>query len=759
MQIVWHIERILILRYTTSQLSHTFELNKRGRTSFLIVFFVLFIISALISPAWSDIRITRESKGETSIQKDLFLLEDPDGRFTIQDITQGSQNKNFIANKQAKTGFGYSDSVYWIKLTIHKEPENTLSWVLKHTYPHLDQIEFYSPTSDNAYTRIFTGDAYSFNERPVKNRFFIFPIDPTPAGTTYYLRLSSKGAISFPLSIIDMSAFQDQDHASQLATGLFFGALLIMVIYYLFFFIFIREKLYFYYAVHVLFIALHQIVWFGFGFEYIWSESPWLNNILDLVAGNGIFFFLGLFTMDYLRTRTLMPRLHYVLMGSTILIGAGFFIIFILERKLVLGLINNLQMAQILIILVVAITGCVKRNRQAYLFLLAWSFALCGALLLIGYRNNLLPEIPILSNSIQLGILMNILLVTLGLAQRINDMKESMERINRDFASQNTELRGAYTALESSEKKYRDLAELLPQTVFALDLEGNITYTNQQGHKATGYTIDEFNQGINIFELFRPQDQERIRSGMKKILSNRELRQSEFMLKKKDGTLMPIVQYSNVILDGDKPMGFRGVMLDITQRKKTEELMIQTEKMISVGGLAAGMAHEINNPLAGIIQTAQVIHNRLTKPIPANERLAKELGTSMEVITDFMENRKIIYYLESIQRAGKQAAKIIENMLSFARKSDSKKQESRIDEILDTAIELAQNDYDLKKKYDFKDIEILKEYNPDTPPVFCEKSKIQQVMFNLLKNASQAMSSWESMTAPPQNYHSTDNGS
>lgn len=186
---------------------------------------------------------------------------------------------------------------------------------------------------------------------------------------------------------------------------------------------------------------------------------------------------------------------------------------------------------------------------------------------------------------------------------------------------------------------------------------------------------------------------------------------------------------------------YQGVLLDITDRKQMEEIMVQNEKMLSVGGLAAGMAHEINNPLAGMIQTAEVMGNRLRaqSKILANEKAALELGTSMETIEAFMDARGIYRMLTAIKESGKRVAEIVSNMLSFARKSDAVVLSHDIGQLLDKTLELATTDYDLKKNYDFKKIQIKREYDPDLPPVPCESAKIQQVLLNVFRNGAQAM--------------------
>ncbi len=189
---------------------------------------------------------------------------------------------------------------------------------------------------------------------------------------------------------------------------------------------------------------------------------------------------------------------------------------------------------------------------------------------------------------------------------------------------------------------------------------------------------------------------------------------------------------------GDEP-GAVARIDDVTDRVRIEEMMVQSEKMLSVGGLAAGMAHEINNPLSGILQTIQVVHRRLDEGFSKNREVAEEVGAGMEAVRRYISARGIDGMLSRIKSAGEQAAKIVENMLSFSRKSDASFAPHNLAELLDKTALLAEHEYDLKKKFDFRTIEIVREYAEDLPPAHCDRVKVQQVFFNLLKNGAQAM--------------------
>jgi signal transduction histidine kinase len=203
------------------------------------------------------------------------------------------------------------------------------------------------------------------------------------------------------------------------------------------------------------------------------------------------------------------------------------------------------------------------------------------------------------------------------------------------------------------------------------------------------------------------------------------------------------IHYEDIIIFPLVANGVDGAVIrvdDVTERVRLEEMMIQNEKMLSVGGLAAGMAHEINNPLAGILQNTDVLKNRLLTDLPANRKAAEAAGIRMGALQHYLKLRKLPEIVADIRDSGLRASAIVRNMLSFARKSDRTVANHDIRTLLDRTIELVETDYDMKKRYDFKKIRIKKEYAAADLHVPCESGKIQQVFLNLLKNGAEAMS-------------------
>ncbi len=282
-----------------------------------------------------------------------------------------------------------------------------------------------------------------------------------------------------------------------------------------------------------------------------------------------------------------------------------------------------------------------------------------------------------------------------------------------------------------------NIIDSMPSVLVAVDLDGRVTLWNRHTENITGLSIDQArSQPLGDVFPRLAGEMELIRTAIRQrrvISSPKVPRRTDSEIRFEAITIFPLTTN-----------GVEGAVIrvdDVTEQVRLEEMMIQSEKMLSVGGLAAGMAHEINNPLAGMMQTAGVMAGRLgaNLDIPANQRAAREAGTTVASVARFMELRGIPRMLESINESGRRVAEIVENMLGFARKSEAALSTHDLGKLLDKTLELAVTDYDLKKKYDFKRITINKDYGDPPVSVCCEGTKIQQVLLNILRNGAEAM--------------------
>ncbi len=289
----------------------------------------------------------------------------------------------------------------------------------------------------------------------------------------------------------------------------------------------------------------------------------------------------------------------------------------------------------------------------------------------------------------------------------------------------------------------KNIIDSMPSILVGVNAAGRVTEWNLGAEKAVGLSHSEargrlFTEVLPVLESQFQQVQEAIR--------NRTPLRNERIAFEQDSRLY----YTDVMvypLVGNGSLGAVIRVDDVTNRVHIEQMMVQTEKMLSVGGLAAGMAHEINNPLSAVLQGCQNILRRLATDLPANQAAARELQVDLDQIRAYLEKRGIVRFLQGIQDAGVRAAGIVTDMLAFSRRSKAEMAPAKVDEMLDTVIRLAASDYDLKKKYDFRQIEIIRDYDPNLGALVCGHTEIEQVLLNLVRNAAQSMA--DSASPPP----------
>jgi PAS domain S-box-containing protein len=137
-------------------------------------------------------------------------------------------------------------------------------------------------------------------------------------------------------------------------------------------------------------------------------------------------------------------------------------------------------------------------------------------------------------------------------------------------------------ALAESEKRYRDLAEFLPEMICETDLQGRLTYVNRYALQKMGYTLEEIQEGFSYRDIFHPDEQERLTKNFSLALKQDNRPPSEYRAVTSSGEEMAVIVHSNRLIQDDKVVGLRGVMIDISVRKRAEEAREKTEKALKI---------------------------------------------------------------------------------------------------------------------------------------------------------------------------------
>ncbi|TFY89370.1 HAMP domain-containing protein [Pseudomonas kairouanensis] len=279
------------------------------------------------------------------------------------------------------------------------------------------------------------------------------------------------------------------------------------------------------------------------------------------------------------------------------------------------------------------------------------------------------------------------------------------------------------------------IIDSMPSALIALDEQLYVTQWNQEASALSGTRLDEaLNQPIYLaFQPLKPYLPQ-----IRATVEQHTVERIERVTWIKDDEPKHYALTFYPLMGG----AGRGVVIridDITQRLSLEEMMVQSEKMLSVGGLAAGMAHEINNPLGAILHNVQNIRRRLSPELPKNLEHAEQAGIELDMVNRYLQSREVPQLLDGIQQAGARAAKIVTHMLSFSRRSNRQMAPCDLPALIDQAVEIAGNDFDLAIGFDFKGQAITRQFDPRLGPVPGTANELEQVLLNLLKNAAQAI--------------------
>lgn len=274
-----------------------------------------------------------------------------------------------------------------------------------------------------------------------------------------------------------------------------------------------------------------------------------------------------------------------------------------------------------------------------------------------------------------------------------------------------------------------NIIDSMPSVLIGVDGAGQVTQWNRGAEQATG--ISRLNAMGEPFVQVCPSlstQSERVQ----KAIRRREALQAERIARDDEhgGGYVDVMVYP--LMDDEEGAVIR--VDDVSDRVRMEQMIVQTEKMLSIGGLAAGMAHEINNPLSAILQGTQNVLRRLSPDLSANLKVADEFNLDLDAVDAYLRQRGVRGFLEGIHESGTRASRIVGDMLEFSRRGGTELAQVRVDEMIDTVLRLVAN-----AGYDFERVEIRREFDPALQDIPCDRTEIEQVLLNLIMNAVHAM--------------------
>jgi PAS domain S-box-containing protein len=286
------------------------------------------------------------------------------------------------------------------------------------------------------------------------------------------------------------------------------------------------------------------------------------------------------------------------------------------------------------------------------------------------------------------------------------------KKVYQSFVRDITERKLAEEKLQISELNLIEAQRISHLGSWELDLMTNELKWSDEVYRIFEIELKELGASYEAFlATIHPHDREFVNKAYTDSIKNKTPYGIEHRLLMKDGRVKYVHERCETFYDdNEKPLRSIGTVLDITEQKRLQSSLIRSEKLSSIGTFVAGVAHELNNPLTAVIGYSDML-------LDSSKDISEETRKDLNVI--IMQSER--------------AARIVANLLKFARNEKSEKHAVKIDEVLESTINL--------QEYQFHadNIKIVRDYGKDMPLILADDNSLQQVFMNILVNAHDAM--------------------
>jgi len=429
------------------------------------------LLSLLASPTWGNephaphtLNIT-PGQDTYDLTGRALILEQPEGRNLTPSELLANTTRAWQPLLSSAPNFSFSDRAYWLRLDITNTDIRTRRLILDIAQPLQDYIDAWWMIDGRTVREWHTGDRRPLSDRPFRYRAFALslPLTPDQSGTLL-IRFSSHDGLydALPLTLSSDAAFFKRNDAESLGFGFYYGAITILLLYNLIVGLVTRERNFVLYSVYLFFFLSWNLAFRGYLGISLLADHPTLNNMAVAVLSCGLFFSLVAFTQGFLNLRQALPLTGRLLWGlsALLLIPTGLAVMDVYATTF--AILIPIAVVILLVVLYAGARASFQGSVSARIFLLAWTLLIGAVFAYYARVFGLLPSSWLLENALNLGSLIEILVLSLALAYRINELKQkdlvSQQKLIDQKEQLNTELQ---QRVETKTRELQNLADKL----------------------------------------------------------------------------------------------------------------------------------------------------------------------------------------------------------------------------------------------------------------------------------------------------------
>ncbi|MDO9551880.1 7TM diverse intracellular signaling domain-containing protein [Rhodonellum sp.] len=362
----------------------------------------------------------------------LQFYEDKENILDFEDILKGSFQENFTVKPEfSKNNFNTSHT-YWIRFALEKNPGSLKNWILEFYDQTIDEIEIYVPRQDGTYEKVLMGYSLPFAERTFRHKNFELELENQSKGIDqYYIKIRSSQKADIRIAVRSMNRFIFYALNEYFLYGIFYGMIAIIALYNTLVYFAVKEIKYLYYTFYLLSVAIYAMCVDGISFQYLWPKNPEYNQIAKGITSYFVVAWAILFSIRFLNTKVRSQRIHktlWVILGiKTILFLIGLF----WNNKLFE--IKYYDVIPTFFIFFSSIYIWTKGYQVVRFFVIAYGVLFIGLMIKVLANTGIIPHNTIIYYSLHFAFLLEMLLLTFALGDRIRILKK-----NRDRAFQRT---------------------------------------------------------------------------------------------------------------------------------------------------------------------------------------------------------------------------------------------------------------------------------------------------------------------------------